>query len=72
MIETEQHYDYKTAARLLGGVSVKTIHRRVADGSRTQGRSGIWPVRVLSRRLILIPASALTRFLERTTPRIRR
>lgn len=71
MIETEQHYDYKSAARLLGGVSVKTIERRVAEGIRTQGRLGIWPVRIEGRRIRLIPASALNRFLERATPRLR-
>lgn len=70
MIEVEQHYDYKAAGRLLGGLSSRVVGNMVRTGIRSQGRSGIWPVRVLSRKTILIPASAINRYLDRHTPRL--
>jgi len=64
----EEHLTYAELAVRLS-VSVKSIRRWVADGRRTQGRRGIYPIRRISRKLALIPASAANRFLASTTER---
>lgn len=63
----EEHLDPAAAAARLS-VSVSTIRRAVRLGRRTAGRRWIWPVRRLSRQLLLIPASSIARWLERATP----
>jgi hypothetical protein len=50
----EEHLTYAELAVRLS-VSVKSIRRWVADGRRTQGRRGIYPIRRISRKLALIP-----------------
>lgn len=67
MDSVEEHLDYAAAAARLS-VSVPTVKRWVALGRRTRGRRGIWPARKISRRCVLLPASAVNRFLERATP----
>ncbi len=46
-------------------VHVRTVHRWIELGRRTNGRCGIWPVIYPGRKVVLIPASSITRFLER-------
>jgi excisionase family DNA binding protein len=41
-----------------------TVRRWIADGERTRGRRGLYPVRRLGRRCVLVPASAVQRLLE--------
>ncbi len=53
----------QAAARL--NVHVITILRWIAIGRASKGRRGIYPVRHPSRRITLIPASAIQRFLLR-------
>jgi len=62
----EEHLDYRAAAARLS-MSVSTVKRLVADGVATNGRRGIYPVRRPSRQLVLIPASAINRYLEAIT-----
>lgn len=50
------------AARL--GVSAKTVSRWIAAGRRTRGADGIWPAFRPGGRVVLVPASAVRRFLE--------
>jgi len=61
----DRHYTPAQVADLCGGVAVRTVHRWIDEGRRTRGRRGIWPVRAVSRRVVLVPASAVARFLER-------
>ena len=64
----EEHLDYTAAAARLS-MSVSTVRRLVARGPRDHaGRPGIWPVRRVSRQLVLIPASAINNYLEQVTP----
>lgn len=63
----EEHLTFAQAAARLG-VSDDTVRRLVARGPRDRiGRPGIWPVRRVSRKLILLPASAINRYLEQIT-----
>jgi len=64
-IVLDRHYTPAEVAERLGGVSVRTVHRWIEDGRRSSGRRGLWPVRRPSSRLVLVPASAVTRFLSR-------
>ena len=64
MTTVEQHYTQRQAAGLLG-LSVSTVRRLVHAGARTRGREGIYPVRVVSATVKLLPASAINRFLRR-------
>ena len=61
----DRHYTPAQVADLCGGVAVRTVHRWIEDGRRSAGRRGLWPVRRASSRLVLVPASAVTRFLSR-------
>lgn len=65
----EEHLSYRAAADRLC-VSERTIRRLVARRSRdASGRPGIWPVRRVSRTVVLIPASAINRYLDEVTDR---
>ena len=46
-------------------VHVTTVLRWIAQGASSQGRRGLYPVRHVSSRLTLIPASSVQRFLGR-------
>jgi len=65
--QVEEHLTYAEAAARLS-VSPDTIRRLVRRGPRDRhGRPGIWPARRVSRQVVLIPASAINRYLEAIT-----
>ena len=60
----EEHLSISAAAERLS-LSPSTIRRAIRRGSLTRGASGIFPVRRMSRQVVLLPASALNRWLSR-------
>lgn len=60
MVEVERHYSPEQAAEVCA-VCVMTVRRAIAEGARTRGAAGLFPVRRLGRRY-LVPASALARW----------
>lgn len=59
--EFEKHYQPRAAAEALG-MSLREVRRLMALGAASKGRRGIWPVRRPSRKMQLIPKSALERY----------
>jgi len=62
-VSVEEHYRPAVLAARLG-VCRNTIHNAIAEGMRTAGRRGLWPVRKVGRAT-LIPASAADAWLRR-------
>lgn len=61
--EIEEHYRPAVLAQRLG-IGERTIHRAIARGFVTAGRSGLWPVRRVGRA-VLVPASSADAWLRR-------
>jgi hypothetical protein len=58
--DVERHYNLGEVAGLLGGVSKQTVQRAIKPGN-------LWPVVRLSRKVVLVPASVLHRYLAEHT-----
>ena len=58
----EEHYSPMDAARLLH-VGRSTIYKLIAEGTRSQGAAGIFPVRRIGNAT-RIPAGAINRYLD--------
>ena len=63
MLELEQHLSPQEIAQRLS-VSLRQVRRWIADGVKTRGKAGLWPVRKLGRRVVRVPVSAVERFFE--------
>jgi predicted transcriptional regulator len=66
MSEIEKHYTAAEVATLLG-VTERTVWNYVAQGERTQGKDGIFPIVKLSFKVVRIPARAVNKFLKART-----
>lgn len=58
----EEHYQPSALAKRLG-ISKDTVLRACHEGRDTAGSRGLWPWRQFARRII-IPASAVTKWLD--------
>jgi hypothetical protein len=63
----EPHYTAEEAAERLGKITVRTIWNYVKLWQTTGGKDGIGPVVKISHKVVLIPASALKRWLDSRT-----
>ena len=63
----EPHYTPQQAAELLGGCSVRTVWNHVKQWQSTAGAEGLGPVVKVSHKSVLIPASAINRWLASRT-----
>lgn len=63
----ETHYTAEQAAELLGGCTVRTVWNHVKAWQTSDGREGIGPVVKVSHKSVLIPASAINRWLASRT-----
>lgn len=63
-VAVEEHYQLHELADRLH-ISQSTVRRYVDLGARTKGSQGIYPTLKVSRRVILVPASSVQRFLSK-------
>ncbi len=61
-VVVERHYRRTELPGILS-VSQSWVDRAIKLGRKTRGREGLYPTRKLSRRVILVPASAVNRLL---------
>ena len=63
----EPHYTAEQAAELLGGCTVRTVWNHVKLWQTSGGKDGIGPIVKVSHKSVLIPASAINRWLASRT-----